>query len=157
PVKITAPVTHDSDCLMAESVDRWEGHCTFIASDVGFGIVRPYVKNNPAFFVSTTGNPAVARQLEFSPANQLVPALSVSLITGTDWGIRASWWGFATSDVELVNNPGQVISAAPLGLALLSDLPGDKFIAWSKLSMNVADIEATHDYRGCNWAIRVAG
>jgi Legionella pneumophila major outer membrane protein precursor len=159
PQPMAESLVHPSEGHVLDTCDTWEGHSTYLAADVGFSIVRPYIKDNPAFFVSTAGNPAVARQMELNPATQFLPEISLSLVSPEDWGFRVNWWGFSTSDSELLTNPGRVVTASPLGLgqALISQVPGDQFAAFSKLAMNVTDFEATRDFRGASWAITVAG
>jgi hypothetical protein len=153
----TDAASHPGDESVIDSEEHWQGHSTFVAGDVGFGFVRPYIKNDPAFFVSTGGNPSIARQMEFNPGTQFLPEVSLSVVGPEDWGGRIRWWGFATSATEGVTGNARTVTAAPLGLGFVSTSPADVLTASTKLGMDVADFEATHDFHGCNWAIQVAG
>lgn len=157
PPPPTQATSHPTEAPLIDSDEQWQGHSTFIAANVGFGFVRPYIKNDPAFFVSTAGNPAVARQVEFDPGTQFLPEVSLSIVGPDDWGFRTSWWGFSTSETEGQTGNGRTVTAAPLGLGFVSMSPADVFTAFTKLGMDVADFEVTRDFHGANWAVEVAG
>jgi hypothetical protein len=126
-----------------------------LTGHVGFAIVHPYWKSNPAFAVNTTAATDVGRVMEFGPAAQYVPEISIGVVSCNDWGFRINWWGFATSDSLSVSGVSEVSTAAPLG-ANLSGGPGNSFIARDKLGLNVWDFEGTQDWFCGPWAFQVA-
>jgi len=125
-----------------------------LAGHVGYALMRPYWKNNPAAFAAV---PGMGREVEFGLGTQFVPELSIGLIGTNNLGFRTNWWGFATSDAQFVSGPSILATAAPLGLGLTTGATGSALAAWANLRMNVWDLEVTRDYCGDSWAVLVAG
>ena len=128
-----------------------------LAGNVGFSLMRPYFKSNPAAFAGVPGALNVGREIEFGLGTQFVPELSIGLISTNNIGFRTNWWGFATSDRQAVAGPPFLATAAPLGLGLATGTPGGALVSRAALRMNVWDVEVVRDYCGDSWAVLVAG
>src|SRR5262249_36585738 len=55
-----------------------------LMGDVGFSIMHPYFKNNPAFLFNTFTTPVQQRQIDFDLGTQFVPRLSLGVVGTSD-------------------------------------------------------------------------
>jgi hypothetical protein len=137
----------------------------FIA-EVGFMILTPKWKDNPAFFVSSFDDDLDldrADQKDFNFHQQFVPKLSLGFAGAGGLGARLNWWGFASSRTESFTIPDPnddsiaVFPVAPLEIqedvTLLAFSPGEVVNAHAKLRMDVWDFEAIDQFRAGNWSL----
>lgn len=152
---------HLGDCCQ----DLWNCCCDLagdgptVTSSAGFLILKPYWKSNPAFATnSVAGALGSGVVTDFDYTTQFVPQFTLGMVGANDYGFRVGWWGFAarTSEFATVPNPGNIVSAAPLGLQIFSGAPG-ALAATSKLRFNVWDFEATELLESCNWYFLLTG
>jgi len=138
-----------------------------IIADVGFMILSPRFKDNPAYFgaigISDDGfTPTVTTQKDFDFDCQFVPQLYLGYIGGSGLGIRVGWWGFALSATETTSVDGSgtqlFVAANPLQLQevtgqTLGALNQPKsLITVAKLRMNVWDFEAVQSFGSGSWS-----
>jgi hypothetical protein len=123
--------------------------------DVGFLILTPHWKTNPALFISRGGDRIVEK--DFTDATQFVPRLSAGYVNGDGFGGRIGWWGFATSQTDQIANTGNltIFSAAPLGIGIDDTIGG--MAASMALRMDVWDLELIKAFdHGC-WSGLLTG
>jgi hypothetical protein len=151
PVPPPGPVfhgeTHMAGCAAPEAdcCSQPCDHGLHAYADVGFSILFPYWRNNPAFTTLSTPTPvAIFRQTDFNYNGQFVPQLALGVQSANGLGARISWWGFAASNATATNVPA--LSAAPLSFQV-ETVPGRNFAAFSNLRFNVWDFEATEEFR----------
>jgi hypothetical protein len=154
PAPCAAPTCCDKSCSDKSCCDKSCGHddsglCLY--GDVGFSIMRPYFKTNPAFFVGTepTPNSFVGRIVDFGLGTQFVPEINIGVVGCDDLGFRVGWWGFATGDHQTVTAPAGngTFTGGPLGAPLFGIATGDTAAADAHLNMNVWTFEVTQDYK----------
>jgi hypothetical protein len=163
PAPCTAPTCCDKNCGHATCCDKncGNGHddgglCVY--GDVGFSIMRPYFKTDPAFLVETTVGPTtVGRVIDFGLGTQFVPEINIGVVGCNGLGFRVGWWGFATGDHQTITGVAPfTTTAAPLGLRLF--VPGgDIGAADAHINMNVWTFEVTQDWQCVPCAMMVAG
>src|SRR5262245_7884099 len=72
-----------------------------LIADVGFMILRPAWKTNPAFFTFESGGSGTnLTEHDFNFGEQFVPEISLGYMGSNGLGFRTSWWGFALSSAE---------------------------------------------------------
>jgi hypothetical protein len=163
PAPCVAPTCCDKGCGHSTCCDKncGNGHddgglCVY--GDVGFSIMRPYFKTDPAFFVNTQLGlpPTVGRVIDFGLGTQFVPEINIGVVGCDGLGFRVGWWGFATGDHQTVTSPGTALSATPLGSFSLGNA-GNVLEAEAHLNMNVWTFEVTQDWQMGRCAMLVAG
>src|ERR1700687_786158 len=96
-----------------------------IYADIGFMVLTPKFKDNPAYFVNITGTtPETFYQKDFYTHGQFVPMFSLGYSSACGFGVRLSWWGFSVSRTEsasLGTDDDTIVAASPLQL---QDLTG---------------------------------
>jgi hypothetical protein len=164
PAPCAAPTCCDKNCGHPTCCDKncGNGHddgglCVY--GDVGFSIMRPYFKTDPAFLIETTTGPNtfVGRTIDFGLGTQFVPEINIGVVGCNDLGFRVGWWGFATGDHQAVTATFNTFTAAPLGVPLSSVATGDTVAADAHLNMNVWTFEVTQDYHCGPCTVMIAG
>lgn len=160
-----AKVAHGGDehggCLDGCCGDLWNCCCSWagdgptVTASTGFRILKPYWKNNPAFFVSD-GTTGIGTDFDFT--TQFVPQFTIGAVGANGFGFRLGWWGFAnqTNEFSVIAPGGNAVSAAPLG-AQLFGAAATGISAASKLRFNVWDFEATELVEYSSWYFLLTG
>jgi hypothetical protein len=160
PMVTTAPVYLNGGCSDS-------GCCNSCCNrggpivDVGFMLLTPKWKDNPAFFsVNDSHTPTVMTQQDFSFHTQYVPQVSLGYMGCSGLGFRVGWWGFAQTARETIQGARSVFSdaASPLQLQELANLDVDTFgigttlATEAELRMNVWDFEAVQACGNTCWS-----
>ncbi|MBL8794083.1 MAG: hypothetical protein JNM56_09260 [Planctomycetia bacterium] len=157
----TAPVV-----LNDQYIDYGADNCRrgSLIAEVGFMILTPKWKDNPAFFIDQfPGDRNLSNQRDFDFSQQFVPKLSLGFIGSGGLGARINWWGFASSRTESFGIPTpdptdfELTPVGPLEIQefnfLFADDPGDVIVARGKLRFDVWDFEAVDSFQAGNWSL----
>jgi hypothetical protein len=147
--------TDDCQCLCPCCMASCAG--LRLNADVGFAVLWPYWRNNPAFVVTGGRGVPTTSQVDFNYDAQFVPQVSLGLQSPCGLGFRAGWWGFVISDAESFRGAASGVSAAPLGLQAMAPFAAANLSAFSDLHLNVWDFEATDECRCGPWELLVSG
>ncbi|OAI46724.1 hypothetical protein AYO44_10795 [Planctomycetaceae bacterium SCGC AG-212-F19] len=144
-----------------------------VIADVGFMILKPQWKENPAMFLGTNTNNdegpgqlnVAIQQKDFDFHSQFAPSVSLGYIGQGGWGGRISWWGFAVNTQESQTSDGINLAAAvsPLQIAELQDeLPntdevGSRLVVRGEVRMDVWDVEAVRAIETGPWSLLASG
>jgi hypothetical protein len=163
---VAPPVILSGDsacCPENEECGRWHPY-----AEVGFYILKPHWKNDPAFtafrtvFTPGVGTSVTTHSTDFSDSTQFVPKISLGAAGPNGIGVRTSWWGFATGGHADFTVPADdntfAISATPAGAFVESIFgPGSVLAASSRLRMDVWDLEVTKEWEGSSGSLLVSG
>ncbi|MBY0523269.1 MAG: hypothetical protein K2R98_07715 [Gemmataceae bacterium] len=149
---------------------------TGLIGGVGLYILQPYFNNNMAFGLQGTANrspgtPAdppgsrVDTRVDISHHMEAAPLIWLGYIGEGGLGVRARWWYFREGVEQSATgtsgtNGVQVISAAPLGLSLITATGGtgpSSMVATSKLQLQVFDFDTLCRVSACKWDLLFAG
>lgn len=164
PAPAPAPTTrapavnvYDNGCANGNCGGSCGGSGWHATADVGFMVLKPVWRSNPAIVLEPTDTSTQVLDFDFGP--QFVPKISLGVVNCDGFGGRINWWGFAESNtrrsprVAATDNR----SAAPLGLSVDNDQAGDVLTAHGKLNMNVWDFEALKTLEGDNCSVTASG
>jgi hypothetical protein len=133
------------------------------SGDVGFYILKPQWRSNPAYVTSiSAGNKSIQSVKDFDFALGFVPKISIGAENGCGFGVRVNWWGLAnaTSGNAAVTSAGTdnaIESAFPLGAGFAVSSINGVFQSRASLRMTVFDLEATQDMQLGQWALKLSG
>jgi hypothetical protein len=128
-----------------------------LTAGLGYSLLWPYWKNNPAFIVRTAGAVPTARQFDVDHDAQFVPQFTLGLEAGGGLGFRFGWWGFVSAESATTDIGQLATSAAPLGLQVIWSRPGDVLSAATDLKFNVWDFELTERVQLDQWWLLMTG
>jgi hypothetical protein len=152
------------------------GHRSGLIAGAGVYVLQPYFNNNMAFGLQGTagrspGTPANPPGTRFDIREDISHHVEVAPLVSLGWmfdgglGFRARWWYFREGVEQGATGTGagvngvQVLSAAPLGLSLItaSGQGPAALVITSKLQLQVLDLESLCQISACKWNLLLAG
>jgi hypothetical protein len=148
-----------------------------LIAGAGVYLFQPYFSNNMAFGLQGTenrspGSPAESpgtrfdTRVDISHHVDVAPLVWLGYIGDGGLGFRARWWYFRQGTEQSATGTGsgvngvQVLSAAPLGLSLITASGGEdskSLVVTSKLQVQVLDLDSIYRLGACKWDLLFAG
>lgn len=174
PTGTAAPAVQSAGPCCCPQVDCACAACsngTGLIGGVGLYVLQPYFSNNMAFGLQGTAGQSAASpgsrtdtRVEISHSMEVAPLIWLGYLGDSGFGGRARWWYFREGTEQSAagtsgTNGVQVLSAAPLGLSLITATGGQgpsAMVATSKLQIQVLDLDTLYQVSACNWNLLFA-